>query len=68
VIIAYVAVVSKVTDPRNLSGWAAPIHHLASLEMFIPKHHPVRVRELSLEGSVRAATAQEVPLREVPSR
>jgi len=32
-IIAYVAVVSKVTDPWNLSGWAAPIHHLASLEI-----------------------------------
>ena len=45
-IIAYVAIVSKVTDPWNLSGWVAPIHHLASLEILLPKHHPVRVCEL----------------------
>jgi len=68
VVIAYVAVVSKVTDPWNLSGWAAPIQHLASLEILLPKHHPVRVRELLSEGGVRAAAAREVPLREVPSR
>jgi len=45
-IIAYVAVVSKVTGPRNLLGWAAPSHHLASLEILLPKNHPVRVPEL----------------------
>jgi len=68
-IIAYVALVSKVTDPWNPSGWAAPIHRLASSEMvLLPKHHPVRVRALLREGSVRAAIAREVPSREVPAR
>jgi len=64
-IIAYVAVVSKWW---NLSGWAALIHHMASLEILLPKHHPWEFVELLWEGSVQTYTAREVPRREVPSQ